>query len=72
MILDQDHSMVRDAIREFVQSAIVPKAAQWSRDHHFPKDVHRQLGELGAYGVMVPDAYGGAGLDALALALSRG
>jgi hypothetical protein len=69
MILDQDHIMVRDAIREFVQSAIVPKAAQWSRDHHFPKDVHRQLGKLGAYGVMVPDAHGGAGLDSLALAL---
>ncbi|WP_347316399.1 acyl-CoA dehydrogenase family protein, partial [Ralstonia pseudosolanacearum] len=38
-------------------------------DATFPKDVHRQLGELGAYGVAVPEAYGGAGLDYLSLAL---
>ena len=41
----------------------------WDRERTFPKDVHRQLAELGAYGVLVPEAYGGAGMDALALAL---
>ena len=69
MVLDQDHQMVRDAMRDFVRAAIVPHAARWDRDRTFPRDVHRQLAELGAYGVMVPDEYGGAGLDALALAL---
>ena len=69
MVLDQDHLMIRDAVRTFVREAIVPHAAQWDRDRTFPKDVHRQLAELGAYGVLVPEAYGGAGLDALALAL---
>ena len=69
MVLDQDHLMIRDAVRTFVRDAIVPHAAQWDRDRTFPKDVHRQLAELGAYGVLVPEAYGGAGLDALALAL---
>jgi alkylation response protein AidB-like acyl-CoA dehydrogenase len=69
MVLDQDHTMIRDAVRTFVQDAIVPHAATWDRERTFPKDVHRQLGELGAYGVLVPQAYGGAGLDALALAL---
>ena len=69
MVLDQDHAMIRDAVRTFVQDAIVPQAATWDRERTFPKDVHRQLGELGAYGVLVPQAYGGAGLDALALAL---
>ncbi|MEX3784862.1 acyl-CoA dehydrogenase family protein [Paraburkholderia sp. BR14374] len=69
MVLDQDHLMVRDALRTFVREAITPYAAQWDRERTFPRDVHRQLAELGAYGVLVPDAYGGAGMDALALSL---
>ncbi|CAH2785136.1 MAG: Acyl-CoA dehydrogenase, short-chain specific (EC [uncultured Paraburkholderia sp.] len=69
MVLDQDHLMVRDALRTFVREAITPHAAAWDRERTFPKDVHRQLAELGAYGVLVPEAYGGADMDALALAL---
>ena len=69
MVLDQDHTMIRDAVRTFVRDAILPYAAAWDRDRTFPKAVHRQLAELGAYGVMVPPEHGGAGLDALALAL---
>ncbi|HVE08471.1 MAG TPA: acyl-CoA dehydrogenase family protein, partial [Paraburkholderia sp.] len=69
MVLDQDHLMIRDAIRTFVRDAVTPYAAQWDRDGTFPVQVHRKLAELGAYGVLVPEEYGGAGLDALALAL---
>ncbi|ASV97448.1 acyl-CoA dehydrogenase family protein [Paraburkholderia aromaticivorans] len=69
MVLDQDHLMVRDALRTFVREAVTPHAAEWDRERTFPKDVHRQLAELGAYGVLVPESYGGAGMDALALAL---
>jgi butyryl-CoA dehydrogenase len=69
MVLDQDHVMIRDAVRAFVRDAIVPFAATWDRERTFPKDVHRQLAELGAYGVLVPTDFGGAGLDALALAI---
>jgi butyryl-CoA dehydrogenase len=69
MLLDEDHRMVRDAVRTFVREAVAPHAAQWDRERTFPKDVHRQLAGLGAYGVLVPQEYGGAGLDALALAL---
>jgi alkylation response protein AidB-like acyl-CoA dehydrogenase len=69
MLLDQDHLMIRDAVRTFVRDAVTPNAAQWDRERMFPADVHRQLAELGAYGVLVPEEYGGAGLDALALAL---
>jgi butyryl-CoA dehydrogenase len=69
MLLDQDHLMIRDAVRTFVRDAVTPNAAQWDRERTFPADVHRQLAELGAYGVLVPEEYGGAGLDALALAV---
>jgi butyryl-CoA dehydrogenase len=61
--------MVRDAVREFVQSEIWPHAAEWDRTHHFPKDVHRGLAQLGCYGICVPESLGGAGLDYLTLAL---
>jgi alkylation response protein AidB-like acyl-CoA dehydrogenase len=56
-------------VRTFVREAVTPHAARWDRERIFPEDVHRQLAELGAYGVLVPEAYGGAGMDALALAL---
>ena len=69
MLLTQEQEMIRDAIRTFVREAITPHAAAWDRDATFPKDVHRQLGELGAYGVAVPEELGGAGLDYLSLAL---
>ncbi|CAJ0801735.1 Acyl-CoA dehydrogenase [Ralstonia condita] len=69
MLLTQEQEMIRDAIRTFVREAITPHAAAWDRDATFPQDVHRQLGELGAYGVAVPEELGGAGLDYLSLAL---
>jgi len=61
--------MIRDAVRAYVQDHIRPFAAQWDKRHHFPKDAHRGLAELGAYGICVPEALGGAGLDYLTLAL---
>ncbi|KAF7962978.1 acyl-CoA dehydrogenase [Cupriavidus sp. UYMU48A] len=69
MLLTSEQEMIRDAVRQFAQEVIAPQAAQWDRDKLFPKDVHRELAGLGAYGVAVPEAYGGAGLDYLSLAL---
>ena len=69
MLLTPDQHMVRDAMREFVQSEITPHAARWDKEHHFPKDVHQGLAALGAYGICVPEEYGGAGLDYVTLAL---
>jgi butyryl-CoA dehydrogenase len=69
MLLNSEQEMIRDAVRQFAQEVIAPQAAQWDRDKTFPKDVHRELAALGAYGVAVPEAYGGAGLDYLSLAL---
>ncbi len=69
MLLTSEQEMIRDAVRQFAQEVIAPQAAQWDRDKVFPKDMHRELAGLGAYGVAVPEAYGGAGLDYLSLAL---
>ncbi|MBM3363188.1 MAG: acyl-CoA dehydrogenase [Betaproteobacteria bacterium] len=69
MLLNADQTMVRDAMRDFAQRELWPKAAEWDKTHHFPKDVHRGLAQLGAYGICVPESLGGAGLDYLSLAV---
>lgn len=69
MLLTPDQEMIRDAVRDFARQEIWPHAARWDKEHHFPKDVHQGLAALGAYGICVPEAYGGAGLDTLSLAL---
>ena len=69
MLLTPDQEAIRDAVRAFAQAELWPNAARWDKEHHFPKDVHKGLAELGAYGICVPEALGGAGLDYLTLAL---
>ncbi|MDP2770434.1 MAG: acyl-CoA dehydrogenase family protein, partial [Giesbergeria sp.] len=69
MLLTQDQEMIREAVRDFAQEQIAPHAARWDKEHHFPKDVHQGLAALGAYGICVPEEFGGAQLDYLSLAL---
>jgi butyryl-CoA dehydrogenase len=69
MLLSEDHLAVQDAVRSYVQAEIAPHAAAWDKSHHFPQAQLRGLAELGCYGVAVPETWGGAGLDYLALAV---
>ena len=69
MLLTQDQEMIRDAVRDFAQAELWPHAAKWDKEHTFPKDVHKGLAALGCYGICVPEAFGGANLDYLTLAL---
>jgi alkylation response protein AidB-like acyl-CoA dehydrogenase len=69
MILNSEHQMIRDALRDFSKERLAPNAARWDKEHHFPKEELAQLAELGAFGVAVPEQWGGAGLDYLSLAL---
>ena len=69
MLLTQDQEMIRDAVRAFAQEELWPNAAKWDKEHHFPKAAHKGLAQLGAYGICVPEEYGGANLDYLTLAL---
>jgi butyryl-CoA dehydrogenase len=69
MILSEQHHMIRDALREFSQQQLLPHAAAWDRERRFPREALQQLAQLGAFGIAVPEAQGGAGLDYLALAI---
>ncbi len=68
-LLSETHRDVQALAREFAQQEIAPHAAAWSAEHRVPIDVLRRMGELGLLGVIVPEEFGGAGLDATALCL---
>ena len=69
MLLTPDQEAIRNALRDFAQAELWPHAARWDREKTFPREALRGLAALGAYGVCVPQEWGGAGLDYLALAL---
>ncbi len=69
MLLTQDQEMIRDAVRAFARDELWPHAPRWDREHHFPKEAHQGLAALGAYGICVPEEFGGANLDYVTLAL---
>jgi len=69
MLLTPDQEAIRDAVREFAQKELWPHAARWDKEHLFPKEAHKGLAALGAYGICVPEEYGGVQLDYLSLAL---
>ena len=64
--LGEDIDALRDAVHEFSQSEIAPRAAEIDRSDQFPMDLWRKLGELGVLGITVPEAYGGADMGYLA------
>jgi hypothetical protein len=70
MILTQEQEMIRDAMRAFAQERLAPFAAEWDRNHTFPAEALKELGELGAMGMVVPEEWGGAGMDYLSLVLT--
>jgi alkylation response protein AidB-like acyl-CoA dehydrogenase len=70
MLLSPEQQQIRDTLRAFARDELAPHAASWDRDHTFPRDALRALGELGALGIVVPDAWGGAGLDYVSLAVA--
>src|SRR5438132_4378540 len=60
---------VQALARDFARQEIEPHAAEWDREHRFPRDVFAKLAELGLMGTCVPEEYGGAGTDFLSYVL---
>ena len=57
-------------VRAFAEERLAPHAARWDREHHFPRAELAALGGLGVLGVVVPEQWGGAGLDYVSLAVA--
>ena len=53
---------IRDMVRDFSAQEILPHVMEWDEAQHFPRETFSRMGELGLLGMLVPEAYGGAGL----------
>jgi alkylation response protein AidB-like acyl-CoA dehydrogenase len=67
--LSPEQREIQSLAREFAAAEIEPHAAEWDREHLFPKELFGKLAELGLMGVCVPEEYGGAGADFLSYML---
>jgi len=67
----EEHQMLREMIRDFVQEFVEPQAHEYDKKEQFNIELFRQLGDLGLLGITVPEEYGGAGLDAVAATIAH-
>ncbi len=67
--LSEEQQLLRQTIRDFAATHIVPNASGWDEDGTFPTEVVAKLGELGVLGMLVPEEYGGAASDYMTLSL---
>jgi|TARA_B100001741_G_scaffold229167_1_gene190694 isovaleryl-CoA dehydrogenase len=67
----EEHQMLREMIRDFVQEFVEPQAHEYDKKEQFNIELFRELGELGLLGITVPEEYGGAGLDVVAAAIAH-
>jgi butyryl-CoA dehydrogenase len=70
MLLSESQRMIRETMRNFARERLAPFAAEWDRTHAFPREALAELGRLGAYGIVIPERFGGAGLDYVSLAVA--
>ena len=68
--LSPEHQQFRRTVRDFAEKEIAPNIAQWDRDHHFPVDVVKKMGDLGLFGLTAPEEYGGADGDFTSLCVA--
>jgi len=72
-MLTDEQLMIRDMARQFARERLLPNAARWDKESHFPAEELAEMGELGLYGMTVPEVWGGSetGFVAFALAIEE-
>ncbi|WP_436699696.1 acyl-CoA dehydrogenase family protein [Nocardioides sp. BYT-33-1] len=67
-VFDEDHESFRQTIRSFIEAEVVPHYQEWFEQGIVPRDFYLKLGELGTFGIEVPEEYGGAGIESFKFA----
>ena len=67
--LTDDQRLIRDTVRKFMEAEVRPVIRQYDREERFPEAEVRKLGELGCCGMLVPEEWGGAGMDTISYAV---
>ena len=68
--LSEDHELFRKVVREFAEAEVAPHIAEWDRDHRFPVELIGKMGDLGLFGLIAPEQYGGSGGDFTSLCVA--
>ncbi len=68
--LDSEHQLLRQTIRDFMEKEVAPVIEEHEREHRFPVEIVKRLGEMGWLGIPIPEDEGGAGMDTLAYAIA--
>lgn len=68
--LDDEHRMFRDTMRTFVDREIRPVARDWEQSGRYPTEIVATMGELGLFGLTIPESHGGLGADLVTLAIA--
>ena len=66
----ETQTMIRDMARKFAEDRLAPDAIERDEEERFPREAVKEMGELGLLGMMVPEEWGGAGLDAVSYVLA--
>jgi len=67
--LTDDQRLIRDTVRQFMEAEVRPLIRQYDREEKFPAAELRRLGKLGCCGMLVPEEWGGAGVDTISYVL---
>lgn len=67
--LSEQHTILRQTVRDFCDREVRPKAREWDREERFPHEIVPRLAELGLLGIRIPEEYGGSAMDMLSYAI---
>src|SRR5438105_13791259 len=67
--LNDHQKLIRDTVRQFMETEVRPFVKEWEKQERFPAEAIQKLGEMGCCGMLVPDEWGGPGLDTVSYVL---
>ncbi|MEK7287797.1 MAG: acyl-CoA dehydrogenase family protein, partial [Elusimicrobiota bacterium] len=69
MIMTEEHKMAADTAREFAEKRLRPLAQKFDEDEAIPRELYNEAAALGLFGILIPEEFGGMGLDYIGVAI---